>query len=93
MSPAARRVSARSKTAPVGAKCSSSCLTKDHSSWGECIRAKGLQVSPHINDTYSTKQRKWDRELDSFASATRQGVNPAGTQQHQIDAAMKEAGA
>lgn len=73
--------------------CSTSCPTQDHSTWGECIRAKGLQVSPAINDTYSTRQRGWDRELNNFESATRQGLSPAGTKQHHIDAAMKEADA
>lgn len=91
MSRVARRASARSKTAPVGAKCSSSCTTRDHKSWGECVRAKGLQLSPAINDTYGTKQKAWDRELDNFESATRQGLDPAGTKQHHIDAAIKKA--
>lgn len=73
--------------------CSSSCLTKDHATWGECIRAKGLQVSPAINDNYGSRQRAWDRELDNYESATRQGLNPAGTKQHHIDAAIREADA
>jgi hypothetical protein len=80
-------------TATAVSPCSSSCLTKDHKTWGECIRAKGLQVSPAINDAYGTRQRAWDRELDNYAAARAQGVEPAGTQQHHIDAAMKEAGA
>lgn len=71
--------------------CSSSCLTKDHTTWGECVRAKGLQVSPAISDSYSTKQRSWDRELDNYESAVRQGLSPAGTKQHHVDAAIKEA--
>lgn len=71
--------------------CSASCLTKDHRTWGECIRAKSLQVSPAISDGYATRQRGWDRELDNYESATRQGLSPAGTKQHHIDAAMKEA--
>lgn len=71
--------------------CSSSCLTQDHESWGECVRSKGLQLSPHVNNDYSTKQRAWDRELDNYESAVRQGLNPAGTKQHHVDAAIKEA--
>lgn len=55
------------------------------------MRAKGLQLSPAINDTYGTKQKAWDRELDNFESATRQGLDPAGTKQHHIDAAIKKA--
>lgn len=71
--------------------CSSSCITQDHKTYGECLRAKSLQVSPHVNDSYSTKQRAWDRDLDHYDSAVRQGLNPVGTQRHQVDAAIKEA--
>jgi len=71
--------------------CASSCPTKDHRSYGECLRAKNLNVSPHVNDGYSSKQRAWDKELNGYESAVRQGLNPAGTQQHQVDAAIKEA--
>jgi hypothetical protein len=44
-----------------------------------------------VNDDYGTRQKAWDRELDSFESATRQGLSPAGTKQEHIDAAFKEA--
>lgn len=71
--------------------CTSGCPTGGHASWGECMRAKSLRVSPNVNDSYSTKQKAWDRELDSFESAVRQGVNPTGTKQHLIDKAIKEA--
>lgn len=71
--------------------CSSSCPTQDHRTWGECVRSKGLQLSPAVNDSYATRQRGWDRELDNYDSARRQGLNPAGTKQHHVDAAMKEA--
>ena len=75
----------------LGNFCSSSCLTKDHRSWGECIRAKGLQVSPAVNDGYATRQSAWDKELNSYESAVSQGLGPAGTKQHHVDTAFKEA--
>lgn len=87
----ARSAGARSKAARAGANCSSSCKTKDHASWGECVRSKGLQLSPAINDSYGTRQRAWDRELNNYESAVRQGLDPAGTKQHHVDAAIKEA--
>lgn len=71
--------------------CSSACATQDHRTWGECVRSKGLQLSPAVNDSYATRQRGWDRELDNYDSARRQGLNPAGTKQHHVDAALKEA--
>jgi hypothetical protein len=71
--------------------CSSTCLTRDHKSFGACMRAKNLQLSPAVNDGYSTRQKTWDRELDSYESAVRQGLEPAGTKQHHVDAAVREA--
>ena len=53
------------------------------------MRSKALQVSPAVSDNYGSKQRAWDKELDSYESAVRQGVQPRGTKQHLIDEAMK----
>lgn len=89
---AARSARGRSKTAPaLGKNCSTSCPTKDHASFGECMRSKNLHLSPHVNDAYATRQVAWDKELDNYASAVRQGLNPAGTKQHHVDAAIKGA--
>lgn len=73
-----------------GLRCSSACQTKDHRTFGECMRAKDLKVSPHINSEYSQKQKAWDKELGNYESAVRQGVQPRGTKQVQIDDAMKK---
>jgi hypothetical protein len=83
---------AASRTSSAGANCSSACVTKDHASWGECVRSKGLQVSPAVSDSYGSRQKAWDKELNNYESAVRQGLSPAGTKQHHVDAAMKEAG-
>ncbi len=71
--------------------CTSGCLSQDHESWGECVRAKGLQVSPHINEAYSVRQKAWDSELDHYAGAVRQGLEPASTKRKAVDKAIKEA--
>lgn len=71
--------------------CSSTCKTKDHGTFGECLRAKNLQLSPHVNGEYAVRQKAWDKELDNYASAVRQGLEPAGTKQHHVDAAIREA--
>jgi hypothetical protein len=71
--------------------CTSTCSTGDHRSYGECLRAKRLQLSPHVNDAYRGKQKQWDKDLDHYESAVRQGLQPEGTQRHQVDAALKEA--
>lgn len=71
--------------------CSSSCRTRNHKTFGECLRAKNLQLSPAVNSEYGTRQKAWDKDLDHYESATRQGLQPEGTQRHQVDAAFKEA--
>lgn len=73
--------------------CTSGCTSQDHESWGACIRAKSLQVSPAINDNYGTRQRALDSDLNHYESAVRQGLSPAGTSRHKVDAAIKEADA
>lgn len=55
------------------------------------MRGKGIQLSPHVNDDYGTRQKAWDSELNHYESAVRQGVNPAGTKRAQVDKALKEA--
>ena len=52
--------------------------------YGSYLRDKGVQV-----DTGKDGRTAWDKEIDSYKDARRQGVNPAGTKQHQIDAAMQ----
>lgn len=88
---AARRAVARSKTASVGAKCSSTCPTRDHKTYGECLRAKGIQLSPHVNGDYGKKQKQWDKDLNHYENAVSNGVQPDGTQRHQVDKAIREA--
>jgi hypothetical protein len=72
--------------------CTSSCKTQDHQSYGECLK----QNSPMFAGCFPTRQG-WDKdkenkdnkELNSYWSALKQGVEPVSTQQKDIDAAMK----
>lgn len=92
MSRDVQRAVARSRRAPVkGKNCSSTCATRDHKTYGECIRSKGIQLSPHVNGEYGKKQKQWDKDLDHYESAVNQGLQPDGTQRHQVDKAIKEA--
>ena len=71
----------------VGKRCSSSCRTRNHKSWGECVRDKKLHINPNLMDTNASK--RWDRELEDYRSAKRQGVSPDGTTRKKIDEAMR----
>jgi hypothetical protein len=53
------------------------------------MKAKNLNVSPNVNDTYSTGQKAWDRELHDYREARRQGVQPAGTTSAKVRQAME----
>ncbi|QIA28796.1 hypothetical protein [Streptomyces phage JXY1] len=70
-----------------GARCSSACPTKDHRTFGECMRSKGLQLNPNLSNTGATKA--WDAELQAYRDARRQGVQPSGTTMDKINQAME----
>lgn len=65
--------------------CRSGCATRDHVSWGECARAANLQVGSALHDIHQGNQR----ELQAYADARRQGVQPKGTSIKQTVEAMK----
>lgn len=54
--------------------CRTGCATKDHRSYGECLRA----AAPVVN-LKATPKNAWDRELETYRSAREQGIQPAGT--------------
>ncbi len=74
-----------------GVNCSATCFTKDHYTFGECVRSKGLQLSPHVNGEYGKRQKAWDKELDLAASAVRQGIDIPSTKTKAVEAAIKAA--
>jgi len=73
--------------------CSSNCLTQDHKSWGECVRAKGLKIAFCGSATNPgndlTAEKKWTKELDAYASARKQGIQPASTKMKDIEKAVR----
>ena len=64
--------------------CRSGCLTRDHKSWGECARAARLNVGSVENGRYAA----WDKEMNDYASAVGQGIQPHTTRQRDIDEAV-----
>lgn len=70
--------------------CRSGCPTQDHQSWGECARAASFKVAYcGIGGGDATKQKKWDRELDSYKAARAQGIQPRSTKSRDIETAVK----
>jgi hypothetical protein len=58
----------------AGEKCRTGCTTKNHRSYGECLR----DAAPVIN-LRATPNNAWDRELETYRSAREQGIQPTGT--------------
>ena len=72
--------------------CTSSCKTKDHSNYGECIRSNTpmfVGVNPTRTGWDQDKVKKDEREIQSYWDATRQGIEPRSTRKKDIDAAVK----
>lgn len=64
--------------------CGAGCKT-----FGECIRNKGLRIAycQSAAGKDATAQKRWDSELAAYASARKEGIQPAGTKIGQITAA------
>lgn len=65
-------------------KCSSGCPTQNHKTYGECLKAKSLQINPNVNDNYNKAQAKTNAELSAYRNARAQGIAPAGTSMNQV---------
>ena len=74
----------------MGENCTTGCATKDHATYGQCLKAKRTVVAycNSANGQDYTAQKNWDRELDAYKDARRQGIEPAGTKMHQIENAV-----
>ena len=68
--------------------CSSTCRTKDHPTYGACLRAKNLRTSALDGDT-SVAQKAADKSLDDYAKARSYGIQPASTRAHDVQAAIR----
>lgn len=73
----------------LGENCRTGCLEKSHASYAECLQSSNLQVNTgDAGRVGSMSAKKWDKELSDYKEARRQGIQPAGTSQRHIDAAI-----
>lgn len=72
--------------------CTSSCKTKDHATYGDCIRSNMPMIDggamPTRGKASISAIKKDEKELTSYYDAIRQGVEPISTKKKDIDAAM-----
>ena len=66
--------------------CSSGCPTKNHRSWGACVRAKALQVQDVEAHKYNSGI---NRQLDEYRKARYDGLQPDSVYAKDVDAARR----
>lgn len=66
--------------------CSHACISKDHATFGECLRAKGIQIGDVRGTGVSAAL---DLRLSSYDNARRQGIQPASTKMRDVAAAER----
>lgn len=69
--------------------CRTGCRTRDHTSWGACARAMGLQ----IGDLGRGVAAATDRRLTAYATARGLGLQPPSTHTADSVAIMRAVGA
>lgn len=68
--------------------CTSGCPTPGaHSSWGECLRSKGVQVDADL--AWRTENLKHEADQRAYASARWQGIQPASPLRGDVDRAVR----
>jgi len=73
--------------------CTAGCPTQDCPSYSACLRAKApksLMLDSVKGFDYS-REKRFRADNDAFASAVRQGLNPAGVERHHVEAAHRSA--
>lgn len=74
----------------VGKNCSSGCRTRDHETFGACMRAKNAMVAYcGVAGGDASAEKRWDKELSAYRDARAQGIQPTGTTMPKIEAALR----
>ena len=71
--------------------CASSCLSKDHKSYGACLRSKNLATVGLETTSPSfamSNQKAFDKNLDLYENTVKQGIQPATTKTEDIHMAL-----
>ena len=70
--------------------CTAGCQYQNCGSYGACLKGKGVRVgwANTAGGLDATKEKKWNKELDAYVSARRQGIQPAGTSTQKIEQAV-----
>lgn len=67
--------------------CSSSCPTPGaHQTWGECVRAKGVQVGDLKGHVIN---KRGESDLAAYKRARELGIQPSGIERSAVDRAVR----
>lgn len=72
--------------------CTTGCPTPGaHRSWGECMRSKRTRVAwaASARGMDKSAQDRYDSDLDAYAAARAEGIQPAGTNRGAVQHAVK----
>lgn len=72
--------------------CRSGCRTKDHGSWGECLRAANIKAQWLGGTGMSYGDEKDFYKIDTdYRAALDAGVDPGSFERKDVDAALRAA--
>lgn len=66
--------------------CKCTWAQSPHATWGDCIRAKGIQVGDLMG---RNRNRQLDKSLDNYEAARRQGIQPKTTSARDVRKAVE----
>ena len=72
--------------------CRSGCETQDHNSYSDCLQAANFGFAgcfPTRQGWDKDKEKRDNKEIQSYWDATKQGIEPRSTRQKDIDAAVR----
>ena len=71
--------------------CSSSCPTKDHSSWGECVRSKNIKTlyANSAGGLDLTTEKRFQKNLADYRAARKAGIQPESTNPRDVRQAVE----
>ena len=63
-----------------GDNCRTGCFETNHETYAECLQSSNVHVNTgDANSSKTMTKKRWDAELNAYAGARKQGVQPAGT--------------
>lgn len=65
-------------------------VSEPHPTFGACMRYKGVKIAycqSAAGKDY-TAEKRWQKDLDAYAAARRQGIQPASTKREAVTGAL-----